>query len=365
MKISTTKEKILNAILMAERVVGKKESLPILSCILIDAQKELVIRSTNLEAGLEVTVPADIQEKGTIAVPATILSQTIRSITADTVTFSSDEGNLLIESRGTKTLIKAVPQTEFPLLLTTTTKKGISLSRERLMRGLQAVSYAASPSMIRPDLGSIFISIKDSSMTTVATDSFRLAEKTINGTGAKESGELLVPLKHALELAHILERLDAEDVVIATEDAQLVVSGGGARFVSRVVDATFPNYKEIVPKTSATEAVMLKADLMEMLRKARVFSGNDQHVGLHIYPKKKIFTATARSNDVGEMSDSIDAALTGDDLDINFHIGYLSECLPSVESDSVTLSFAGPGKPLVIRGVSDASFMYLVMPLNR
>jgi DNA polymerase III sliding clamp (beta) subunit (PCNA family) len=65
------------------------------------------------------------------------------------------------------------------------------------------------------------------------------------------------------------------------------------------------------------------------------------------------------------MSDSIDAALTGDDLDINFHIGYLSECLPSVESDSVTLSFAGPGKPLIVRGVSDASFMYLVMPLNR
>ena len=144
-----------------------------------------------------------------------------------------------------------------------------------------------------------------------------------------------------------------------------MLSGGGVRFVSRVVDATFPNYKEIVPKSVATEATMLKADLSEMLRKARVFSGNDQHVGLHAYPQKKIFTATARSSDVGEMSDSIDAALSGDDLDINFHIGYLAECLSSIESDSVVLSFAGPGKPLVIRGVSDTSFMYLVMPLNR
>ena len=75
MKIGTTKEKILNSILIAERVVGKKESLPILSCILIDAQKELIIRATNLEAGVEITVPAEIHEKGTIAVPATILSQ--------------------------------------------------------------------------------------------------------------------------------------------------------------------------------------------------------------------------------------------------------------------------------------------------
>ncbi len=365
MKIDTTKEKILNAIQIAERVVGKKESLPILSCILIDAQKELVIRATNLEAGVEITVPSNIQEKGSIAVPATILSQTVRSINGDTVTLTSEDGNLLIESRGSKTLIKAVPHAEFPILPTATTKKGISISRERVMRGLQAVSYAASPSMIRPDLGSIYIMIKDGSMISVATDSFRLAEKTITGIGAKDDSDLLIPLKHALELTHILERIDDETVVIATEDAQLVLSGGGVRFVSRVVDATFPNYKEIVPKTTATEATMLKGDLSEMLRKARVFSGNDQHVGLHIYPKKKIFTATARSNDVGEMSDSIDAALTGDDLDINFHIGYLSECLSSVESDSVTLSFAGPGKPLVVRGASDSSFMYLVMPLNR
>ncbi len=365
MKIDTTKEKILNAILIAERVVGKKESLPILSCILIDAQETLSIRATNLEAGVEITVPANIQEKGTIAVPATILSQTLRSISGETIAFASEDGNLLIESRGTKTLIKAVPQAEFPVLPTTTTKKGIALSRERVMRGLQAVSYAASPSMIRPDLGSIYIVIKDGTMTTVATDSFRLAEKTITGTGAKDNNELLIPLKHALELSHILERIDDEIVTIATEDAQLVLSGGGVRFVSRVVDATFPNYKEIIPKTTATEATMLKGDLSEMLRKARVFSGNDQHVGLHVYPKKKIFSATARSSDVGEMSDSIDAALSGDDLDINFHIGYLSECLSSVESDSVTLSFAGPGKPLVIRGASDGSFMYLVMPLNR
>lgn len=365
MKISTTKEKILNAILIAERITGKKESLPILSCILIDAQKELVLKATNLEAGIEASVPGEISEKGTVAVPAAILSQTIRSISGDKVTFSNEEGNLLIESRGTKTLIKAIPHEEFPALPTDGGKSAIKISRERLIKGIQAVSYAASPSMIRPDLGSVYIAIKDGTMTSVATDSFRLAEKTIVDTGTKQSSEILIPLKHALELVHILEHIDEDMVALSTDDAQLVVAGGGVRFVSRVVDANFPNYREIVPKTAVTEATVLKADLAEMLRKARVFSGNDMHVGLHVYPKKKIFTATARSADVGEMSDNIDAALSGDDLDINFHIGYLSDCLTSVDSDSVQLNFAGPGRPLVIRGVSDSSYMYLVMPLNR
>src|SRR3989344_3715938 len=108
MKISTTKERILSAVLIVERIVGKKESLPILACILIDAVKGLIFRATNLEAGIEVTVPADISEKGSIAVPAIILSQTLRSVAGDKVTLTTEEGNLLLESRGTRTLIKAI-----------------------------------------------------------------------------------------------------------------------------------------------------------------------------------------------------------------------------------------------------------------
>lgn len=365
MKITTTKEKILNAILMAERITGKKESLPILSCILIDSQKEIHLKATNLEAGIDIHVPGDIEEKGTVAVPAHILSQTIRSIGGDKVSFALEDGNLLVSSRGTKTLIKAVPHEEFPALPTDGEKGAVQLNKERLVQGIQSVSYAASPSMIRPELGSIYLSMKDGALVCVATDSFRLAEKMISETGSKASGELLVPLKHAQELVHILERIDDETISLANDDSQLVIMGGGARFVSRIVDAQFPNYKEIIPKTFSAEATILKTDFAEMLRKARVFSGNDMHVGLHIYPKKKIFTATARSADVGEMSDNIDAAISGEDLDINFHIGYLSDCLATIQSDSITLGFAGLGRPLVIRGVSDSSFTYLVMPLNR
>lgn len=364
MKIGTTKEKILNAILLAERVVGKKESLPVLSCILLEAKKEFTVRATNLEAGIEITVPADITEEGTVAVNAHVLSQTIRSISGDTVTLSTDESNLLIESRGTKTLIKAVPHGEFPILTSNTEVGGVSIARENLLKGIQSVSYAASPSMIRPELGSVFVSLVAHHMVCAATDSFRLAEKTIPG-GFKEQYDILIPLKHVAELGHILEHIGAETIELKVDDSQMIVSGDGVRYISRVVDATFPNYKEIIPKNFTTEATVLKNDFSEMLRKARVFSGAEQHVGLHAYPQRKIFTATASSANIGEMSDSIDAALSGEDLDINFHIGYLSDCLTSIQSDSVILGFSGAGRALVLRGVSDINFTYLVMPLNR
>lgn len=367
MRLSTTKEKILHATLVAERLTGKKETLPILSCILFNANqdKNISLHATNLEAGVEVSVPCEVFDKGSIAVPAVVISQTLRSMGGDKISLKTEEGNLIIESRGTKTLIKAVPHEEFPTLSGGSNKNEVTIERERLMHGIQAVSYAASPSMIRPELGSVYVSFGSDGLICVATDSFRLAEKVVRGKGEGGGVEILIPLKHTLELAHVLERMGEEQVTLSADESQLTVVGDGIRFVSRVVEGTFPNYKEIIPKKTTTEATILKSDLGEMLKKARVFSGNDQYVGLHLYPKKKIFTATARSAEVGEMSDSIDAALSGEDLDINFHIGYLSDCLSSIGSDSITLAFSGAGKPLIIRGVSDASFTYLVMPLNR
>ncbi|HEY4516990.1 MAG TPA: DNA polymerase III subunit beta [Candidatus Paceibacterota bacterium] len=366
MKLQTTREQLLNAIVLAERITGKKESLPVLSCVLLEATgKQLIIRGTNLEAGIEVVVPAQVELDGIVAVPAAIISQTIRSIGGDMVGLQESDGNLLVESRGSKNLIKATPHEEFPSLSHESKNKGFSVSREHFLHGIQSVVYSASPSMIRPELGSVYILIDRGGMICVATDSFRLAEKKVVGATKKESSEMLIPLKHANELLYVLERVSVDEVQVIVDDAQITIEGGGVRFVSRAVDAQFPNYKEIIPKASATEATLLKNDFVEVLRKARVFSGNDQHVSFHIYPKRKIFSAIARSPDIGEMSDSIDAALSGDDLDINFHIGYLADCLPSIASDSITLGFAGPGKPLVIRPVSDQSFMYLVMPLNR
>lgn len=367
MNISTTKEKFLRAILLAERLTGKKESLPVLSCVLLEAQEYFVVRATNLEAGIEITTPATISEKGTVAVPASILAQTIRSLSSDTITLTLEDGNLLISSKGTKTLIKAIPHNEFPSLgeSNNTQKSSLAISKQKLLQGIESVVYATSQSMIRPELGSISISFQENNLVCVATDSFRLAEKNISYESQKESKHILLPLKHAHELAHLLDKIETDAVDVWVDDVQLQITGDGVRYISRVVDGNFPNYKDIIPKKFSTEVTLLKNDFAELLRKARVFAGEEQHIGFHLYPSRKICTATAQSNSIGEMSDTIDAALTGEDIDINFHIGYISECLSSIGVDSVTLGFSGIGRPLVIRGVSDASFTYLVMPLNR
>lgn len=365
MRFTTPTEKMLHAVLTAERIVGKKESLPVLSCILLEVQKELIVRSTNLEAGIEIKVAGEVGEVGTVAVPANILSQTLRSVSGEKVVMSVDAGNLTIESRGSKTLIKGVPHEEFPAFVAKEDGGGFEISRSLLQASLQSVAYSASASMIRPELGSVFVSAKDSQLICVATDSFRLAEKKVVNMVGKGEYDVLIPLKHAQELMHVLERLTSDTVVLAIDDSQLLLIGDSLRFISRVVDGTFPNYHEIIPKTFLTEVTVLKGDFAETLRKARVFAGTEQHVGFHIYPTKKVFDITAQSPSIGEMSDSLEAALQGEDVDVNFHIGYVADCLQSLQSDSIKLGFSGAGRPLVISGISDSTFTYLVMPLNR
>jgi DNA polymerase-3 subunit beta len=136
--------------------------------------------------------------------------------------------------------------------------------------------------------------------------------------------------------------------------------------VSRVIDGVFPDYRQIIPKGYATEAVVLKQDLLNALKISNIFSDKFNQIHLTIDPKGKIFQIQTKNSDVGENVTNVDAALTGDKVEINFNYRYISDCFQSIDADSVSLQFGGMNRPMVIRPVSgDQTFMYLAMPMNR
>lgn len=367
MNITCALERLQYATMIAERVVGKKESLPVLSCVLLEAKKKegVLVRATNLETGVEVRVAADVSDGGIVAVPVSVFAPMIRSLRGEKVTLAVSEENLTITSPHGTATIKTIPADEFPAIGTSSSGTGYTLPTQTLVEGVQSVSYAAAVSLIRPELASIYVTHTDDTLVFVATDSFRLAEKRLTVSGTQSFPDILIPVKNAQELVHTLEHATEDEVTCWFDDSQLLVRVGSVFFISRVIDATFPNYKEIIPQSFDTEAVVLKNDLQQELKKARIFSQVSQQVGFHVYPSKKTLTLTARANEVGEMSDTLEAKLKGEDVDINFNIQYIADCLSWVRADSVTLAFSGTGKPLIITGVGDNSFRYLVMPLNR
>lgn len=366
MKVESTKENLFESISLAERVSGKNLPLPILNSILLSAQgKKFSIRATNLEIGIESEISAKVVREGEVAVPGGILTQTLSSLYEDSpVLLEVVQGNLSLTTPHGKTLIKALPSDEFPTIPLLKDTPALSLKRDDILRGLKAVWYSASHGTVKPEISSVYLYLHDQKLFFVATDSFRLAEKVIPSPALSSFEPLLIPIRSVPEIVRVLERSD-ENVSVRVGTNQIVFASPKLYLTSRLLNGVFPDYRQIIPKGSTTEAVVLKQDFLNALKKITVFSDKFNQVGLHVSPSKKRLTLSSKNPDVGETVETLDAALSGDELDINFNHRYLTDCFQSFNTDSISLLFSGLSKPLIIKGISDNSFLYLVMPMNR
>ncbi|MBM2817459.1 MAG: Beta sliding clamp, partial [Parcubacteria group bacterium] len=198
----------------------------------------------------------------------------------------------------------------------------------------------------------------------VATDSFRLAEKIIKIEKDDNQFSILVPLKNIPEIIRIFEEFSGE-VSICLSKNQISFSDNYNYIVSRLIDGVFPDYKQIIPKEIKTEAIVLKQDLISTLKISNIFSDKFNQVNIKILPSKKVFEITTKNSNIGENTNTVPASLSGDDISVNFNYKYIIDCIQSIDSDSVSLSFNGVSKPMTIRGISDKSFTYIVMPMNK
>jgi DNA polymerase-3 subunit beta len=199
----------------------------------------------------------------------------------------------------------------------------------------------------------------------VSTDSFRLAEKKVDTDSAKEISQTIIPIKNANELARIAEDFEKDKVELLFGKNQIALQAKGVYFVSRVVDGSFPDYRQIIPKEHKTEAVVLKEDFLRAIRSTTVFSDSFNQIVISVSPETKKMELRSKNNDIGEGTTTVQSAISGEPMEISFNHRYLLDCFSSVNSDSISISFSGSNKPALIRGVSESSFLYVVMPMNK
>ncbi len=368
MKVEVQQEQLLEAVSLAEKVSGRNLTLQVLNCILLSvSNKKLTIKATNLDIGIEIAIPVKVLEDGDVAVPSSVLYGAVSgSNTGKPISLSvGGDGNLELKTQNSVSTIKAQPHDDFPTIPRIKEALSFSCKPDIFTRGIKSVWSSASVSSIKPELSSIYIYQGDRKLYFVATDSFRLAEKSVPlEKGIPNFEPILIPLKNIPEIVRILERAKEEVSVTLTQN-QISFAYDSVFLTSRLVDGAFPDYRQIIPKNKETEAVVLKQDLVNVLKKANIFTDSFRQVRFDVKPQKKIFSISSKNSDVGETTDNIHAALTGKDLEIGFNYKYIVDSFPSLVSDSVTLSFSGFGRPMVMRGVSDTSFLYLVMPMNK
>ncbi|GMU73803.1 MAG: hypothetical protein AMXMBFR44_0020 [Candidatus Campbellbacteria bacterium] len=366
MKLTVQKEHLHNAVLAVERITGRNLPLPVLRCVLLYAEKNiLTVRATNLDLGIEIKISADVEEDGVVAVPADTFSSLLGTLSfSGPIKLHLEGTTITVTTPKSTTHITTFSHEDFPSLPKLSPKKLFSISSKNLLDGLKSVWWSASIGSIKPELSSVYLYHDGGYITCVATDSFRLAEKKIKADSVDTLETLLIPLKNIGEMIRHLDGYDGT-VTIHGDVHQIGFVIGDTYITSRAVEGVFPDYKQILPKEFSTEMTLLKQDFVDALKHVRVFSDQFNKLTVAIEKTKKGCLITSSNPETGEGSVFLDAAIEGDDLEMNFNYAYILDGLQSVGSDSVVVQFAGPGKPTCIRSVGDKSFLYIVMPMNR
>ncbi len=367
MKLKCLAHHFKEALALTEKISIKNTTLQILNSVLISIKKrELKLIVTNLEVGIEIKIPAKIEEEGETAIPVKLLYNFLSNFPSnENITLESSKNNLILSTNDTSTIIKGYPIEDFPLLpsIKEENENCFILSVNDFLLGLNSVNYAASLTEMKPEIASIFItSQKNKPLTFVATDSFRLARKTIPYSFS-DFPPLLIPYKNALEIMRVFENENGEIKIIPNKN-QLFLFSERIKLVSRLNEGIFPDYEDIIPKKYSTNILVDKNLFNNNLKKTSIFSGKLNEVKMEIDPDKKTLKLRASSSDLGESTTTIPIEADGEELVINFNHRYLIDGLRFITSDKIILKFNGENKPLFITGVKDDSFYYLVMPIK-
>jgi DNA polymerase-3 subunit beta len=343
----------------------RSASLPVLAGIaLVVGDDGIKLRATNLETGIDFKVQGTIKETGVVALPAVTLREITNAFSGTgTITLEHTGDTVVISSPGGKSTLKTLPYEDFPTLpFPDAPTSKFTLSGALLKSLILTVANFASPSTVRPELGSVLLSAEAGSIKAVATDSFRLAEKKISVSGTIPPFSVLIPSKNAID---VVQTLPDEDIQVLIDDHQCAFSWIDGIITTRLVTIAYPDYTQIIPKSFTAEATLLRKDFEAVLKRTSVFSDSFQKIRLGFDVKDKKLQFSARNSDVGETQESIPAAITGESVELSFNHRYLQAPLPLITTEQITLSSAGIGRPLVFRGVGDTTFLYLVMPMNQ
>lgn len=340
-------------------------SLPVLSGIAVIAGDDgIKLRATNLETGIDFKISGTIQHPGVVALPAV----TLREITSafgnsGTVTLEYAGDTVVITSQTSRSTLKTLPYEDFPTIpFPDTPTSKFSLLGSTIRALVTTVAPCASPSTVRPELASVLLSAEGGVLKAVATDSFRLAEKKVTVTGTVPPFSILIPAKNALD---VVATIPDEMVEVLVDEHQCAFSWNSGIITTRLVNVPYPDYAQIIPKSFVAEATVLRKDFETALKRASVFSDTFQKVRLSYATPEKKLVFSARNSDVGESSESIPAALTGESIELSFNHRYLSAPLGLITQESMSLSASGIGRAVVMRGVGDTGFLYLIMPMNQ
>jgi DNA polymerase-3 subunit beta len=372
MKIEILKENLKMALNVVERIVGKNLSLPILDNVLIDTDENyLVLSSTDLETAIKLWVLTKIVRKGKVAIPVKFLSSFVSLLPNEKIILEEKKQGLYVECKNLKTQIQGFNPEEFPIIPEFKNLEFIDLDIKKVCQGLSQVVDIASVSQSRPEISGIYFLFSKNNLKIVATDSFRLAEKTIVlDKAVKKEISFIIPQKPAKEIMNILIEKDGNTKIYFTPNQIMFevqmkeLEKPQIQITSRLIEGEYPNYQDIIPKEFKTKIVLKRDEFLNQIKTASLFSGKINEVKIIVNSKNNEVEVFAQSSDIGENRSSLSAKIQGEDLEVSFNHKYLIDGLNNIKSSEVIFELSEKEGPCVLKPVGDVNYLYVVMPIK-
>ncbi len=372
MQLSCLQENFKRGLDIIGRAVATRTTLPITQSVLLQAEQgRLKLSATNLEIAISCWVGAKVEEEGSLAIPARLLSEFVGSLPNDLLNLSTvGQGQLQIRCARQEARISGHNADDFPPIPDVGDGLAVQIDPEVLRKAIGRVAFAAATDESRPVLTGVYTEIEDDQLTLAAADGFRLSvHKAPLLNAAPQKMSVIVPARTYSEISRLLgDQTEPVDVTISNAGTQMLVHLNHANMVSQIIQGTFPNYQQLVPKNSTSHCVVDVSEFLRATRIAAVFARDGSgivriQVNMAEGDEQGRLVISARSEEVGDNVGEIDAAVEGEASKVAFNARYLVDVLSELGTGQVALETTSPSSPGVFRPVGSDDYTHVVMPM--
>ncbi len=377
MKVTVLQENLARGLGIVSRAVSPRSTLPVLSNILIATDEgRLRLSATNLEMGITCWIPARIEEDGSTTVPARTFADLVNTLPGEQVALSLDQHTQTLNVRsGTSTNdIKGIDAQEFPPFPAPEMEEALQLNVADFKEMVQQVAFAASVDEARPVLMGVLLNVQGDQLEMAAADGFRLSVRRASlASPAPQPLNVIIPARALSELARIASLSDGQNAIsmfVPQGRGQVIFRIKDVELVSQLIDGTFPDYQQIIPRSYKSRTLLSTASLLKACKQAEIFAREGSNVArLNIKPAESDMAPSeveisATSEETGKNETIVEATVDGSGVLIAFNVKFLREALEVIKTPNVALETTAPNTPGVLRPVGDDNFLHVIMPMH-
>ena len=366
MKATIERATLLKCLGHVQSVVERRNTIPILSNVLIEARDDgsLRLMATDLDLQVDESVPAQVAQAGAATVPAHTFFEIVRKLPEGSqVELAAAEGKMQVNAGRSRFNLSTLPRDDFPVIAEGELPTRFELPAATLRQIIDKTRFAISSEETRYYLMGIFLHVADDRLKAAATDGHRLARMTVDKPeGAEGMPDIIIPRKCVGELRKLLDEVEGT-VEISLSPTKIRFGLGSAILTSKLIDGTFPDYNRVIPTGNDK---LLKLDPKSFSagvdRVATIASEKTRSVKMAVDRDKVTLSVT--SPESGTATEEIAADYGSDGLEIGFNARYLLDILGEIDGDTVEVHLADAAAPTLIRENDNAPALYVLMPMR-